>query len=220
MKICTIGSHNTGKTTYIKDFLKEWPMYKTPEKSYRDIINEKNLGINETGSEEAQKEILDALVDQATKYSKEDNVILDRCVLDNLAYTAWLHINERVSQKFLDETRQIVRECLKLYDILFFFPLTKFSNIPIKDDGKRSTDPKYREEIDILFKAFQTSYLSGDGRVFPTEECPALIEIYGNPEERIKLTSLYIDKEGKPYGDNDSLISDIYLPDEKQIFVP
>jgi hypothetical protein len=209
-----------GKSTYIQDFLKEWPMYKTPEKTYRDVIKEKGLVINEAGSEESQKIILDALVDQAIEYSKEDNVILDRCVLDNLAYTSWLNLNDKVSDKFLDESRLIVRETLKLYDILFFFPVSKFNNVPLEQDGLRSTDPQYREEIDMLFKAFQQSYLSGDGRVFPSSECPAFIELYGSREERIKLTSLYIDKDGKPYGDDQSLMSDIAMPPEKQIIVP
>ena len=220
MKISVTSTQNMGKSTYIQDFLKEWPMYKTPEKTYRDVIKEKGLVINEAGSEESQKIILDALVDQAIEYSKEDNVILDRCVLDNLAYTSWLNLNDKVSDKFLDESRLIVRETLKLYDILFFFPVSKFNNVPLEQDGLRSTDPQYREEIDMLFKAFQQSYLSGDGRVFPSSECPAFIELYGSREERIKLTSLYIDKDGKPYGDDQSLMSDIAMPPEKQIIVP
>ena len=220
MKICVTSAQGLGKTTYIQDFLKEWPMYKTSEKTYRDAIKEKGLVINEEGSEESQRIILNVLVDQAIEYSKEDNVILDRCVLDNLAYTSWLALNDKVSEKFLDETRLIVRETLKLYDILFFFPISKFNNIPLEHDGLRSTDPQYREEIDILFKVFQSSYMSGDGRIFPSEECPALIELYGSREERIKLTSLYITPEGKPYGDDQSLVSDIMMPPEKQIIVP
>ena len=212
MKISIVGTSCMGKSTYIKDFLKEWPMYKTPEKTYRDVIKEKGLVINELGNEESQRIILNVLVDQAIEYSKEDNVILDRCVLDNLAYTSWLNLNDKVSDKFLDETRLIVRETLKMYDILLFTPISKFNNIDIVSDGLRSVNPVYREEIDILFKAFQTSYLSGDGRIFPKEDCPAFIEIYGTPLERIKLTSLYIDKNGKPYGDDKSLINDIVVP--------
>ena len=212
MKISIIGTSCMGKSTYIKDFLKEWPMYKTPEKTYRDVIKEKGLVINELGNEESQRIILNVLVDQAIEYSKEDNVILDRCVLDNLAYTSWLNLNDKVSDKFLDETRLIVRETLKMYDILLFTPISKFNNIDIVSDGLRSVNPVYREEIDILFKTFQTSYLSGDGRIFPKEDCPAFIEIYGTPLERIKLTSLYIDKNGKPYGDDKSLINDIVVP--------
>ena len=43
MKICVTGTACQGKTTYISDFLKNWTMYKTPEKTYRDAIKENNL---------------------------------------------------------------------------------------------------------------------------------------------------------------------------------
>jgi len=220
MKICVTSTQNMGKSTYIKDFLKEWPMYKTPANTYRDIIKEKGLLINESGTEESQKIILNVLVDQAIEHSKYDNVILDRCVLDNLAYTTWLSLTGKVSEKFLAETKDIVRETLKLYDILFFFPISKFNRIPIEQDGLRSVDPLYREDIDYIFKLFQQSYLKSDGRVFPTDECPALIELYGSREERIKLTSFYINPEGNPYVEDQSLMSDIVMPPEKQIIVP
>jgi hypothetical protein len=45
--------------------------------------------------------------------------------------------------------------------------------------------------------------------VFPASDCPAIIEIFGNQEERIKMTELYLTESGKPYGEDQSLISDI-----------
>jgi len=220
MKICVTGTACQGKTTYISDFLKNWPMYKTTEKTYSDIIKEKNLTINEEGDEESQKIILDVLVDQAIEFSKDDNVIYDRCVLDNLAYTVWLNLNGKASDEFVDKTRTIVHETLRMYDIIFFFPLTKQNPIDIVNDGLRSTNAQYREEIDSIFKIFQQTYIKSDGKIFPKDDCPAFIEIYGTPEQRIKLTELYITKEGKAYGDEDSLMSDIYMPPEKEIIVP
>jgi len=209
MKIAVIGTQCIGKTTYVNDFLKKWPMYSKPEKSYRDVIKEKNLNKNENGDEESQKVILDCLVDQAIESSKKDFVIMDRCVLDNLAYTAWLNADGKVSDEFFEKTRLIVKETLKFYDILFFLPITKFSNIKIEDDGLRSIDEAYRQEVDALFKVFQISYNKADGRVFPTEDSPAMIEIYGNPQERITLTEMYIQPNGTPYGEENSLMSDI-----------
>jgi predicted ATPase len=209
MKIAVIGTQCIGKSTYIKDFLKKWPMYSTPDTTYRDLIKKEKLNCNELGDEKSQKMILDCLVDQAIKYSNQSHVIFDRCVLDNLAYTAWLNEEGRVSDDFFEQTRTITKETLKLYDILFFLPLTKFSNIPIVDDGVRSTDKVYREEIDMLFKVFQISYNKADGRVFPADDSPALIEIYGNPQERIALTEMYLQPDGNPFGDGESLISDI-----------
>ena len=44
--------------------------------------------------------------------------------------------------------------------------------------------------------------------MFPVEDSPAFIEIVGNQEERINLASLYINENGNPYGENESLIID------------
>ena len=207
MKIAVCGTSCIGKTTYIRDFLKTWKNYKTPEKTYRDFID-KNY-INKTGTEESQKAILNALVDQAIEYSKKDNVIFDRCVLDNLVYTSWLYFNDKVTEKFLDESRIIVRETLKLYDILFFIPITKVAPVEISEKETRETDLKYREEIDNIFKSFVSSYHKSEGKIFPSEDCPAVIDIFGSPEERIKVTQLYLTEEGNPYGEEQSLIKGI-----------
>jgi signal recognition particle receptor subunit beta len=43
MKIAVIGPQNTGKSTFVKDFLLEFPAYKTTQKTYRDIVTENNL---------------------------------------------------------------------------------------------------------------------------------------------------------------------------------
>jgi hypothetical protein len=206
MKIAVSGTQNTGKSTYIKDFLAKWDMYKSPENTYRNIIKEKNLDHSKNGSEESQKLILDCLVDQAIESSKKDFTILDRCVLDNLAYSSWLNLNGKVSDKFLDTSRILVRETLKLFDIIFFLPLTKFSPVEIENNSIRETDPVYREEIDIIFKAFQDSFLRGDGRIFPKGDSPPIIEIFGNRQERIKLTELYIRSDGKCFAEEESLI--------------
>jgi GTPase SAR1 family protein len=209
MKIAVIGTQNVGKTTYINDFIKKWPMYKTPDSSYRDLIKKENIPHSKNGTEHSQNLILNNLVDQAIAFSKSDNVIFDRCVLDVLAYSSWLCLNERVSEKFLDQQRILVRETLKLYDVLFFIPLTKASNIDIVNDGTREIDPIYREEIDNIFKVFGESYNRGDGRIFPKDDTPAFIEIFGNPTERIKLTEFYIKDDGKAYGEGESLLDTI-----------
>ena len=209
MKIAVIGTTNIGKTTYIKDFVEKWQMYKTPDTSYRNILKEKNLPHSKEATEETQKVILDFLVDQAISYSKKDNVILDRSVLDVLAYSSWLCLNGKVTEKFLDQQRIIIRETLKLYDIIFFIPMTKSAPVKIEDDGFREIDPTYREEVDNIFKVFQESYHRGDGRVFPKDDTPAVIEIFGSPRERIKLTEFYITAEGKGYGEDQSLLDTV-----------
>ena len=206
MKIAISGTHCQGKSTYIEDFLKKWTNYKTPEKTYRDFIKDKNLPHSKNGTEESQREILNALLDESQQYSRTDNVIFDRCILDNLAYSSWLNLNGKISDKNLDESRIIVREALKSFDIIFFFPITKFSPVDFQKDEMRDDDLIYREEIDNIFKIFLKSYQQQDGRIFPVEDTPPIIEIFGNREERIKLTEMYLTLEGKAYEEDQSLI--------------
>jgi GTPase SAR1 family protein len=209
MKIAVCGTSCVGKSTYINDFCKTWKNYKKPEKSYRDLIKEKNLSHSSNGDSDSQMIILNSLVDQAIEFSKKDDIIFDRCVLDNMAYTSWLYLKDKISEKFLEETRVLVRETLKLYDIIFFIPLTKISPVNLKESELRDNDPIYREEIDNIFKTFISSYHKSEGKIFPSEDCPAVIEIFGSPEERIEMTKLYLTEEGRPYGEDQSLLTGI-----------
>ena len=134
-----------------------------------------------------------------------------------MAYSSWLNLNGKVSDTFLDQQRIIVRETLKLYDILFFFPITKVSPVDVKADGFREIDPIFREEIDAIFKAFQDSYHRGDGRVFPKDDAAAVVEIFGNPEERIKMTELYLTEDGKCYGEDESLLNQVIGASEQDL---
>lgn len=210
MRIGVMGTQCIGKSTYIREFLKEWPQYTTNNRKHTDYIKEKNLILNENGNEQSQKFILDFLVEQIMSYKKEDKVILDRTVLDNLAYTLWLNANGKVENSFVRETINIVKESLVFYDIILFFPLTNLSPIPLEENGIRSINTIYREEIDNIFKSLMQKYHSGSTTYFPFDNklgCPGIVEIFGNRDERIVLTKMYINKEGEIYGEKDSLLA-------------
>jgi hypothetical protein len=207
MKIAISAAQNLGKSTLVNDFLKNWPNYGTPVESYRDILKQKKLKHSENSSEETQQVVLEFLIKQLEGH-KEPNVIFDRCPLDNLAYSTWLFLKGKVDEKFLDQARLSVRESLRKLDIIFYLPITEAGPVKIVDDGFRNTDPVMREEIDNIFKVFQQSYLEGDGRIFPESDSPALIEIYGNPQQRIEMIKLYLNEKGEPFGEEQSLIAD------------
>lgn len=207
MKIACSGANSVGKSTLINDFIKNWPNYGTPVESYRDVLKQKKLKHSENSSEETQQVVLEFLIKQLEGH-KEPNVIFDRCPLDNLAYSTWLFLKDKVDEKFLDESRLACREALSKLDIIFYLPLTSAAPVPLVDDGFRSVDPVMREEIDNIFKVFQQSYLSGDGRIFKENDSPALIEIYGNPQQRIEMIKLYLNEKGEPFGEEQSLIAD------------
>ncbi len=205
MRIAVIGTQNSGKSTLIKEFLKVWPMYKTPEKTYRDIIKERKIKNNKEGDSESQKIILNALIDEVQQ-AKGDFLIFDRCVIDNIAYTLWLNAHDKVSNSFVLDTKFLALQTLKLFDIIFYLPL--HSSIPLKEKDQRDPDPVFREEIDNIFRALVVSYEKQTGAFFPLEDCPAVITLEGPPDLRCDQIRLYLKENGKFFTDEDgSLLS-------------
>jgi hypothetical protein len=203
-RIAISGSSNLGKSTVIKDFLKLWPKYTSPKKTYRDILKEKGLGHSKESSEETQQIILDCMVAEEKKYLKRDYVIHDRCSLDNLVYSLWLFDKGKVSKECIDRSLAMVRESLRFIDIVFFIPMTRLNPILKTNDNKalRDTDPVYREEIDHLFKAMCAEWLKPISPFFARDDRPAIIEIFGTPRERIEIIKLYLDNDGDQIGSN------------------
>lgn len=208
MKIAFIGTQCNGKSTLIKEFCERWPMYKHPEKTYRDLIKEKKVKNNKNGTEQSQKVILNALVDEVilATATEEKHIVFDRCVIDNIAYTLWLNEKGKVSDEFVMDSRQIALETIKMYDIIFYLPLRE--EIKMEKRKGRDLDPVYRQEIDNIFKALITSYERNSGIFFPVRDCPAVIALEGPPDLRCEQIRLYLKDTGVPYGEEDkSLIS-------------
>ena len=188
-------------------------MYKTPDKTYRDIIKEnKDINLNSEGDLESQKIIRDALIDQAINNADEDFCIHDRCVLDNLVYTLWLGEQGKISDAdFIADSFHITRETLKMYDIIFLLPLDVKSPVVLEEREDRELDLKYRTEINNIFLGINSSYKEREGLVFPIKDSPALIEIYGDEEnfEKTDMVAQYIDEDGTFNNSDENLMKTI-----------
>jgi hypothetical protein len=211
MKIAFMGAGAVGKSTLIEQFVEKWPMYKKPQKTYRDIIEEQNWKLNKQATKESQKAILNALVDEAQQAvaSEEKYIVFDRCVVDNIAYTLWHYAKETegFTKEFIIDCQTIANLALKYYDIIFYIPARK--EIPITEKVNRETDELFREEVDNIFKALVTSYEKQSGAFFPLEDCPAIIELEGPPDMRLPQISLYIKENGDSYSEKDGSLIDL-----------
>jgi hypothetical protein len=161
------------------------------------------------------------MVDTLQQYSKGDKVIFDRCPLDNMVYSLWA--NERVINDLDDDLIRkcipVVRESLRFIDVIFYIPITAAAPVQIVEDELRETDKVYIKEIDNLFKGIEQQYLQGqkDSPFLPNEECPAIVEIFGNREQRLHMMRQYIDAEGDLLGENNSSILGEEVLDMEQI---
>jgi hypothetical protein len=158
MKIAVIGPQNTGKSTFIEDFLLEFENYISPVESYRDVIEKNNLKVNQIGGETSQGLIKDFILKNIKEYTKSkfenENIIFDRCMIDNYVYTKVLNDRGQVSDEFLRETYTDMLKQIHLIDIYFFIP-THIS-INLVADSTRDIELTYidqvnREFISILF---------------------------------------------------------------------
>jgi len=217
MRIAICGTANQGKSTLIKDFLAEWPMYKTESAAYRKLITEEKLPHSKLATKDSQWKILNLLTEEMQKYTAKDNVIFDRCSLDNLVYSLWAFEKQSsdIDKEFIDKCIPLVRESLKFLDIIFFLPITKAAPVPIKENGVRETDQVYVKEIDALFKSMVMQYTHGLGKTpfFPKDDCPGIIEIFGQPLERIQMIKWYINTDGGLIGGDVNAPDNLFNPE-------
>jgi len=213
MRIAVVGAQCVGKTTLVDTFKSYWPMYKSPEKTYRDLVKEKNLTLNESGTMSSQVIIRDALADLAMSNAGKTETIHDRCILDNLVYTFWLAERNKFLEKeseiddFIAQSILITKECLKFYDIILWLPINP--NIPIEESENRSSNESFREEINNIFYGVHETYKKNAGVIFDKEDQPAFIVLEGDLDQKISYMKEYIGSDGKLIETTTSVLGDL-----------
>jgi len=210
MRIAVCGSACQGKSTLINSIARTWPSYKVHESSYRKAIREKNLPINKNTTQDSQWEILNCLVDDLQVYESGDKVLFDRCPLDNIVYSMWSEEKgiSDIDSEFIKKCIPIVQNSMHHLDIIFYTPITKSAPIiPIPRED-REIDYTYINEIDNIYKAisYQLSH-TNTSPLFPKEDRPPIIEIFGTPEERIEMIKFYLNDNGDLIDDQSSILS-------------
>jgi len=152
MKIAFTGAQSTGKTTLLNK-LKHDPMFNL-EFDFRDEITrrmqKKGLSINEGGNDITQLLIMNSHI----KNTLIDNVIMDRCALDGLIYTDWMYGKKKVEQWVIEYAENVFNLLIDRYDYIFYLA----PEFDIEDDGVRSTDIDFRNEIVDLFDHYINLY--------------------------------------------------------------
>lgn len=170
MIISFSGAQSTGKSTLLKVWQEAKPEWDYIPEVTRLVKREYDLPINEDGTDLTQMMIMGEHLRNA--YTKRDrHVVLDRCSLDGLVYTHWLCDNKKVSMGTYSHARYVFDSTIEKYDLIIY---TSPEDVPVVDDGERSINVKFREEIIELFE----QYLSN----IPTQK---LIVARGSVEARV-----------------------------------
>lgn len=175
MKIAVIGPQNTGKTTFVEDFLKEFNHYKKVEKTYRDIVRENELEINQKTSEKSQRAIMDFMWDTISQ-NEEKNIVFDRCIVDNYVYTLVAHKRCAIPKDFLIQAHTKMLDHIKYLDCIFFIPTS--AGVKLVQDEQRDIDTDFIDDtnqafLETLFKLKERFHIP-------------IFVITGNREKRIE----------------------------------
>ena len=157
--ICSFtGAQSTGKTTLLKKLYAEngdYPFSFIPEVT-RLVSREYNMPINESGDDLTQMLIMTEHVRNIYK-NRADHLIrgvhqiFDRCALDGIVYSLWLLEEGKISRPCYDACDLIWKNLKDKYDIIFY---TSPDDVKLVDDGERSPDERFRNEIINIFNIF------------------------------------------------------------------
>lgn len=142
------GAQSTGKTTLLnrlKD--SDYSQWHYVDEVTRLVQREYGVMINEAGDDITQLLILDKHLHNAIKCSKHDT-IMDRCIVDGLVYTQWLYQNGKVNYQTLAHAEHLFSLLINRIDCIF---LPYHGDVEIHDDGVRSTNTNFRQDVIKLF---------------------------------------------------------------------
>jgi len=149
MRIGITGTMSVGKTTLV-NALKDIEQFKNYKFATERSKYLRDLGIP-LNTDSTLKGQTIFLAERCSELINE-NLITDRTVVDVMAFTNLaksINMNDKIS--FLDYSCRFMGE----YDYIFYIP---FENIEIENNGVRTTDPQYREEIDFTIQSILEKY--------------------------------------------------------------
>ena len=142
MKIAFIGTHGTGKTTLACELAAELKKQNRNAFPMLEVARDCPFPLSEKTTLNAQVWIMATQIAREIELSKQfQDVICDRSILDNYIYLCNKFGNQ---QPYFD----LMKEWLNTYDFIFKVNIRKGY---LQDDGFRSTNQKFQEDIDDTF---------------------------------------------------------------------
>ena len=154
------GAQCTGKSTLLRrckdELLNSGPWEFVDEVTRKVARGGHN--INTQGNDMTQLHILK---EHLENHTMSGDVILDRCIVDGFVYTNWLH-DKGLVEKWIDTYACNLLSFLgERLDIIFY---TCPDDIPMEDDGVRSTDNEFRDNIIDIYNVLLGASWSLPGR--------------------------------------------------------
>jgi nicotinamide riboside kinase len=157
MLVSFSGAQSSGKTTLLNRckqsnlrncfFVDEVTRY---------VKRKSGESINEDGTDMTQLLIINTHIENSylAKDPAYNDIILDRCILDGVVYTEWLFENGSISDWVYEYSKNIFYKLIDELDIIFYTD----PSIPLVDDGERSVNKQFRDQIIYKFEKYIIKY--------------------------------------------------------------
>ncbi len=186
MIISFTGAQSTGKTTLLNLIRDKNYDFNYVDEVTRRIKREYNLPINESGGDITQSMIMADHIANVYKKGDHDVTVLDRCAVDGVVYTQWLYNNGQVEKATLDHAKLMFAMLIEEYDAIF---ITSPVDVELVDDGERSTNIEFREDIQSLFDMYI-------GHLMVDNKDKNVFVVAGTVEERMNYIQKVLAKKG------------------------
>jgi len=153
-KIAFIGSHSVRKTNAVHSFAGAVGRSGRSVEVGREVIRFNPLGINEGATAEAQLWVIMAQIQQELELrNRADVLVTDRAVVDNFAYFLRATNGE---DPF--DVKPLVRRWCSTYDLF----VRLLPDVPLRIDGVRSTNDRFRAEVEQILDTIIPQYVDRD----------------------------------------------------------
>lgn len=181
MIVSFTGAQSTGKTTLLNRLVASNPDVTFVEEVTRRIKRLYDVPINEDGGDLTQYLIMADHVQNLLSKDRSDITVLDRCAVDGVVYTRWLQLEGMVSDEVYRACCKIYDSIIDKYDVIFY---TDPADVELVDDGERSVDVKFRNDIIRLF----------EGKLARLDN---VVVLSGTVEERLETVKKTVEGLGK-----------------------
>ena len=150
MLIGFTGAQSTGKSTLLDLMTRDEYFRKCSfVKEVTRKVAKKGLNINAHGNDTTQLFILSEHL--YNHHAQEKCMVLDRCIIDGYIYTRWLFEQGSVSEWVYKHACRLHDLLIKRLDVVFY---THPDDVPLEDDGVRSVNTQFRDDIIQLYNDY------------------------------------------------------------------
>jgi len=182
MLISFTGGQSTGKTTLLQQCKELYSdRFDFVDEVTRLVQREHNVPINELGSDMTQLLIINKHIENSLYVTEKQGVIMDRCIMDGLCYTAYLQLEGQVSKWVFDYAKNVYNMLIKKLDYIFY---TDPADVTLVDDGVRSIDDGFRSKVIDIFEFV----LLNDSALLENK----VVKLKGTVEERMEQIKLIV----------------------------